>query len=70
MKGFLKHLILKHQILLLIPTPAPINPVVAKPVPIIFAACIILNVNCCIEQSSSIKYPKNELNVYDLISES
>lgn len=25
-----------------IPTPAPIKPVVAKPVPIIFAACIIL----------------------------
>ena len=24
-----------------IPTPAPINPVVAKPVPIILAACII-----------------------------
>lgn len=25
-----------------IPTPAPINPVVAKPVPMILAACIIL----------------------------
>ena len=41
-EGFLDTLIIKPPITTPIPIPAPINPVVAKPVPIIFAACIIL----------------------------
>ena len=40
-EGFLDTPIINAPKTTPIPTPAPINPVVAKPVPIIFAACII-----------------------------
>jgi hypothetical protein len=53
--GFLDTPIIKAPNTTPIPTPAPINPVVANPVPIILAACIIL-LGCIMLKGASYMY--------------